>query len=49
MIANYSAKNLPLENVWLDITYLDGYADFSINTTAFPDLKGLANKLHDNF
>jgi alpha-glucosidase (family GH31 glycosyl hydrolase) len=34
--------------MWLDITYLDKYADFSIDTKAFPDLKKLRDTLHDN-
>lgn len=48
MMANYKAQNIPLENVWLDITYLDNYADFTIDKKAFPDLKTLADNLHDN-
>jgi alpha-glucosidase (family GH31 glycosyl hydrolase) len=27
---------------------MDAYADFSVNKTAFPDLKNFTNKLHDN-
>lgn len=48
MMANYVTADIPLDNVWLDITYLDKYTDFTIDTKAYPDLKGLANKLHDN-
>src|SRR5690606_450918 len=48
MIQNYTKANIPLENVWLDITYLDKYADFSVDKENFPDLKGLADRLHDN-
>ena len=34
--------------MWLDIPYMKDYADFSVDTTAFPNLKGLANNLHSN-
>jgi len=30
-----------LEGVWLDIDYMDGHADFSVNKTAFPSIKNL--------
>ena len=42
MISNYKSHGLPLDVVWLDIPYLANYADFSVNTTAFPDMLGLA-------
>lgn len=48
VIAKYQANNLPLDVMWLDIPYMKNYADFSVDTTAFPDLKGLANNLHTN-
>ena len=37
---------MPLDVMWLDIPYMNKYADFSVDTTAFPDIKGLADKLH---
>ena len=39
---------MPLDVMWLDNPYMKDYADFSVDTTAFPDLKGLANNLHTN-
>lgn len=42
VITNYTNANMPLENIWLDIPYLDGYADFSVNKTAFNDIPGLS-------
>jgi alpha-glucosidase (family GH31 glycosyl hydrolase) len=47
-IKGYSDNNFPLEGVWLDIDFMDGYADFSVNTTAFPTVKALADTLHAN-
>ena len=49
MMKNYTENQLPLDTVWLDITYMDAYADFSVNKTAYPDLPGLASTLHDNY
>ncbi len=42
MITSYKTAGMPLETVYLDIPYLKNYADFSVDTTAFPDLPGLA-------
>lgn len=40
---------MPLEGIWLDIPYLDNYADFSVNATAFPTIKDYVdNVLHPN-
>jgi len=47
VIANYSDNYIPLEVMWLDIPYMDNYADFSVDTKAFPDLQGLKTKLAD--
>lgn len=48
VVGNYTAAGMPLETVWLDIPYLDGYADFTVNKTAFPSLDVFTKKLHDN-
>jgi alpha-glucosidase len=48
VVSNYSAAGMPLETVWLDIPYLDGYADFTVNETAFPSLGAFTEKLHNN-
>jgi len=48
MIEAYADEGLPLETVYLDIPYMDHYADFSVDTDAFPDLPGLADTLHAN-
>jgi alpha-glucosidase len=47
-IDGYATAGIPLEGIWLDIPYLDRYADFSVNTTAFPDLKALTDSAHSN-
>ena len=44
----YADDDLPLEGIWLDITYMDDYADFSVNHTTFPDLNGYTDSLHAN-
>jgi alpha-glucosidase len=45
-IDQYAAANIPLEGIWLDIEYMDGYADFTVNTTAFPTIKDFSDRLH---
>lgn len=47
-IDGYKTAGIPLEGIWLDIPYLDAYADFSVNATAFPDIKGLTDTCHSN-
>lgn len=48
VVENYAKANMPLETMWLDIPYLDGYADFTVNATAFPTLGAFTDKLHAN-
>jgi len=46
-LKQYADKNLPLDTLYLDIPYMDGYKDFSINTTAFPKITDLTTQLHN--
>lgn len=46
VVNGYESVGMPLETIWLDIPYLNDYADFSVNTTAFPDLKNYVDMLH---
>ena len=39
VIADYKASDIPLEGVFFDIPYLAKGADFSVDETAFPNLK----------
>ena len=49
VVNGYNKAGMPLEAIWLDIPYLNGYADFTVNTTAFPDIKNYADDvLHAN-
>jgi alpha-glucosidase (family GH31 glycosyl hydrolase) len=45
VVGNYTEKNIPLETIWLDIPYMDAYADFTVNTTAFPTIKDYTEKV----
>ena len=49
MVSSYDDNNLPLDVVWLDIPYMKDFADFTVDKEAFPDLKGLADSLHQNY
>jgi alpha-glucosidase (family GH31 glycosyl hydrolase) len=44
-IDGYTTNKFPLEGVWIDIDYMDGYKDFSVNSTAFPTIKDLTVQL----
>lgn len=48
VVAQYEANSIPLDVMWLDIPYMDGYSDFTVNKTAFPNIKGLSTSLHNN-
>lgn len=45
VIAQYEKAGIPLDYLCMDIDYMDGYADFTVNKTRFPDLKKYAQKL----
>ena len=47
-IEGYKNANIPLEGIWFDIPYMSGFSDFSINQTAFPDVKAFADEIHAN-
>lgn len=47
-INGYKDQKFPLEGVWIDIDYMDGYKDFSVNKTAFPTIKDLTINLQKN-
>lgn len=47
-VADGHEKNgLPLDYICMDIDYMDGFRDFSVNEKAFPDLKAFSAKMLD--
>lgn len=48
VLEGYRKNNIPLDYIHLDIHYLDGYRDFTVDTSRFPDLRGLCDKLKEN-
>lgn len=47
VVEGYRKNGLPLDAVYLDIDYMEDFKDFTVDQKAFPDLKGLANKLKE--
>ena len=41
----YHENGLPLDMICMDIDYMQGYADFTVNKERFPDLKALSAEL----
>lgn len=39
VVGQYDSKGFPLESIWLDGNYMDAFADFTVDETAFPHLK----------
>jgi alpha-glucosidase len=46
--ADFRAKKIPCDAIYLDIDYMDVYRCFTVNKTYFPDLQGLVSDLRDN-
>lgn len=42
---NFKKYSLPLDYIHLDIHYMDGYRDFTIDKTRFPNMKSLSDNL----
>ncbi|GAO75756.1 glycoside hydrolase family 31 protein [Meiothermus ruber] len=47
VVEQFAAHELPLEAVWLDIHYMDGYKVFTASPQRFPRLPALAQELSD--
>jgi len=44
-VAAYKNASIPLEGVWLDIPYMNNFADFSVDKVAFPSLKNFTESI----
>ncbi len=45
VVDNFDKHNLPLDYVHLDIDFMDGFRNGTINKTAFPDFSGMCEEL----
>lgn len=47
VVSGHEKAGLPLDYICMDIDYMEGYADFTVNKQRFPDLKAFSAKLRE--
>ena len=48
VLDNYRALDIPLDAIFLDIDYMDGFRDFTVDSQKIPDLKKTVSDLKEN-
>mmetsp|Transcript_15535 Transcript_15535/g.25700 ORF Transcript_15535/g.25700 Transcript_15535/m.25700 type:complete len:821 (+) Transcript_15535:141-2603(+) len=49
IVERYSALDLPLDAIWMDIDYMDGFKVFTFNQHRFPDMKRLTDDMWEKY
>ena len=47
VVDNYRQRNIPIDAVYLDIDYMEGYKDFTVNKETFPDFADFVKKMRE--
>lgn len=45
VVKNYRENHIPLDMLYMDIDYMEGYKDFTVNEKNFPDFKGFVDDM----
>lgn len=47
VVKNYRENHIPLDAVYMDIDYMDGYKDFTISEERFPNFREFVQEMHE--
>lgn len=47
VVDNYRSRHIPIDAVYLDIDYMEGYKDFTVSSERFPDFPGFVQRMKE--